>query len=138
MLLDRDKSLIDKPRECISSRCTLFFSHFFFFVHFSEYIRVFLVNYALFTHNRRTINALFTHNTRTISAQFLILPRRKSVSTPYALRPTLSLLLRLPFLLLLLYLPLFHRENSERRPRDDRETTERRAHQLPVKKSSVS
>ena len=25
MLLDRDKSLIDKPRECISSRCTLFF-----------------------------------------------------------------------------------------------------------------
>ena len=25
MLLDRDKSLIDKPRGCISSRCTLFF-----------------------------------------------------------------------------------------------------------------
>ena len=38
------------------------------------------------------------------------------------------LLLRLPSLLPLLYLALFHRENSERRPTDDRETTDSTPH----------
>ena len=47
--------------------------------------------------------------------------------TPYTPRPTLSLLLRLPSLLLLLYLAWFYRENSERRPREDREGVRRNA-----------
>ena len=29
-----------------------------------------LVNYALFTHNKRTINAQYTHYSRTINAQY--------------------------------------------------------------------
>ena len=62
-------------------------------------IRVFLIDYALFTHNKRTIPITSVKDEDTIS-----------VFTPYTLRPTLSLLLRLPSLLLLLYLALFHRE----------------------------
>ena len=56
-------------------------------------IRVFLIDYALFTHNKRTIPITSVKDEDTIS-----------VFTPYTLRPTLSLLLRLPSLLHLLYL----------------------------------
>ena len=61
MLLDRDKSLIDNSRACISNRCALFF-----FVYCPEYYSGFLINYAQYTHYSRTIDGQYTHNKRTI------------------------------------------------------------------------
>ena len=70
MLLDRDQSLIDNSRGCISNRCTLFF-----FVYCPEY-------YSGIPYQLRTIHALFTHNRRTIHALFLILPQRMKIQSP--------------------------------------------------------
>ena len=78
----------------------------------------FLVNYALFTHNRRTIDGQYTHNKRTIPYTSSEDEDTISAFTPDTLRPILSLLLRLPSLLFLLYLALFHRPTTERRPRE--------------------
>ena len=74
----------------------------------------------LITHNRRTIDALFTHYKRTIPITSVKDEDTISVFTPYTLRHTLSLLLRLPSLLSLLSLASKHRPTSERRPREER------------------
>ena len=61
MLLDRDKSLIDKP-EGASQADALSFSLSIV----PNTIRIFLVNYAQYTHYSRTIDGQYTHNKRTI------------------------------------------------------------------------
>ena len=74
------------------------------------------------THYSRTIDGQYTHNKRTIPFTSSEDEDTIAAFTPYTLRPTLSLLLRLPSLIPCPIPPTDNRETTEGTPKEDHMT----------------